>query len=330
MVVCPISPATSDAPWNSLPSMISPPPMPVPMVRPTTWRAAARRAQPPFAHRGAVGVVVERGREADALRDAVAQRKVAPPEVGRDDHEPLLAVERTGRAHADAREMRRASPPSGSSCRRSSPRSGPRCGPPRLRRPAFTSVGTERTPYVRDPSVVHRADHDVGAAEVDADDEFLRRSCGHVGWVMIVRRWRTRARHVTGREFAHALPMAERALAAARACRTAGTPVPRAPQLLNAVPAARTRTPARSGRTRSRVGVPMAERQVLRRRIVGHEHRASADQFRRAEQRQRAPWRPRAPGPAAATNLGGQRAVVRRCPAPPRALPGASSRASSP
>jgi hypothetical protein len=40
----PISPAMSDAPWNSAPSRISPPPIPVPIVRPITLRPP--RAEP--------------------------------------------------------------------------------------------------------------------------------------------------------------------------------------------------------------------------------------------------------------------------------------------
>src|SRR5438045_618908 len=67
-------------------------------------RSAARRALPPFADRRAVRVVVEGRRQIQSLADAIAQRKVSPAEVGCDDDDALVAIERAGRANAAAEE----------------------------------------------------------------------------------------------------------------------------------------------------------------------------------------------------------------------------------
>ena len=79
--------------------------MPVPIVSPTTLRAAARRALPPLAERRAVRVVVERRRQPEPVLDPIAQREILPAEVRRDEHDALLAIQRTRRAHADADEV---------------------------------------------------------------------------------------------------------------------------------------------------------------------------------------------------------------------------------
>src|SRR5207253_1294703 len=67
--------------------------------------AAARRAEPPLAHGGAVGVVVQRRWKLESRRDSLAQRKVTPSQVRCDDDNALFAIEWTGRADADAEKI---------------------------------------------------------------------------------------------------------------------------------------------------------------------------------------------------------------------------------
>ena len=55
--------------------------MPVPIVMPMACLAPAGRADPPFAEHGAVGVVVERDRKAEAVVDDLAQRHVYPAQI---------------------------------------------------------------------------------------------------------------------------------------------------------------------------------------------------------------------------------------------------------
>src|SRR5690606_34676909 len=52
------------------------------------------RAQPPLTIRRAVRIVVQRRRQTDRVRDEVAQREVAPPEVRRVDDGASSAVQR--------------------------------------------------------------------------------------------------------------------------------------------------------------------------------------------------------------------------------------------
>src|SRR5204862_1830185 len=63
---------------------------------------AARRSAPPLPVDRAVRVVVERCRQAEAFAHAVAQRHVGPAEIGRQQDDAGLGVERTRRADADA------------------------------------------------------------------------------------------------------------------------------------------------------------------------------------------------------------------------------------
>ena len=67
--------------------------------------AAARRAKPPLAHGRAVRVVVECRGQAQTRRDAIAQREIAPSEIRRDDDQSLLAIQRSGRADPDPKEI---------------------------------------------------------------------------------------------------------------------------------------------------------------------------------------------------------------------------------
>jgi len=62
----------------------------------------ARGAAPPFAENRAVRVVVERGRETEPLADSIAQRHVGPAEIGCQQHDARLGIERSRRADAHA------------------------------------------------------------------------------------------------------------------------------------------------------------------------------------------------------------------------------------
>ena len=74
---------------------------------------AARRADPPLAEHRAVGVVVERGGQAQPVVDDLPERQVHPAEVGREQHDAALGVERAGRADADAEDLGAAAPRAG-------------------------------------------------------------------------------------------------------------------------------------------------------------------------------------------------------------------------
>src|SRR5579862_7562504 len=62
-------------------------------------------AAPPFADCRAIGIVIKRRWEIDGRRNAITQWEVAPAEVGCDDDDAFGAVERAGRAHADAEKI---------------------------------------------------------------------------------------------------------------------------------------------------------------------------------------------------------------------------------
>src|SRR5262249_4856684 len=68
-------------------------------------RSAARRTLPPFADRRTVRVVVERRGKMESFGNPIAQREIPPAEIRRDDHESLLAIERSRRTNADADEI---------------------------------------------------------------------------------------------------------------------------------------------------------------------------------------------------------------------------------
>src|ERR1019366_6824195 len=133
-------------------------------------------ADPPFAERGAIRVVVERRAKPDIVRDPVAQREVVPAEVRRGDHETRLAVERARAADADAEKViargarfRHGLRDRGLDHRRDALDDRVRA----LRRERRQGVQPMLAAAVRR----HRADGDLRAAEVDAEDE----SCAHHG-----------------------------------------------------------------------------------------------------------------------------------------------------
>ena len=105
--------------------------MPVPMVMPIALRAPRAAPDPPFAQHGAVGVVVELGRQAEPVVDDLAQRQVHPAEVGGEQHDAALGVERARRADADAEDLGAAAARGGSARWRARPARP--AGPPRAR-----------------------------------------------------------------------------------------------------------------------------------------------------------------------------------------------------
>jgi len=66
---------------------------------------SARGADPPLAQHRAVGVVVELGREAEPVADDLAEGEVHPAEVGGEEHDAALGVERAGRADTDTEDL---------------------------------------------------------------------------------------------------------------------------------------------------------------------------------------------------------------------------------
>ena len=336
MVVCPISPATSDDPWYNAPSRIRPPPIPVPIVNPTTLRAPAAAPRPPFAQGRAIGVVVERRREPDADRvNAWRTGNCASRDSASTITMPAFAVER-----ARARRCRRqGSPPAWPPSRRSSPRiTSSTIWAMRsitLGARAPVAVGLERMAYSRLPSSDMRAGDDVGAAEVDADDvlpfagggmrdAWSWKGSGGTGGTR--RDWRD---HSTRPELAHAPPMAERA--PARAVPIAGR---------QEVVTSRRRVAGRAGRTRSAGRwVQKCDRRRAHRRgevqgrgVIGHEHARPPNQLGGPEQRELPGGVDRASWIAAATS---GRAVSAAPPittmraAPARSAARAGSRATA-
>ena len=104
--------------------------MPVPMVMPIACRAPRAAPHPPLAEHGAVGVVVERGRQAERGRGSIARSgKFTQPRFGVSSTMPLLRVER-------ARARRRPTP------RNSAPGTSRRVCVDGALRPAPTSRST--------------------------------------------------------------------------------------------------------------------------------------------------------------------------------------------
>src|SRR2546430_3388057 len=88
MVMCPISPAMSDLRRYTRPASTIPPPIPVPIVSPTTWlapRAAPRHHSPKLAQLASVSSVAGNPR-APAHRDRGG--KLAPAKVGGAEEHP--------------------------------------------------------------------------------------------------------------------------------------------------------------------------------------------------------------------------------------------------
>ena len=226
--------------------------MPVPIVIPTTLLPAARRALPPLAERRAVGVVVERRRQVERVADAVAQRKIPPAEVRRDDAR-CPSRDRADRVRRRPTPMKsaRGIPVCRDRVEDHALDRAPRSDRQRPRRRARRSSGCSARQLLRLPSARHRADHDVGAAEIDADDVLLRFVTGHArtsGLSEKRARARIAASHRRAVELAHAATMSERtALRTVPIARTAGQGVDRQ-RPTHAARADRTRTPAPSDR----------------------------------------------------------------------------------
>ena len=240
--------------------------MPVPIVMPIALPRAARRAEPPLAEHRAVGVVVERRRQAQPVVDALAQREVLPAEVRREQHDAALAVERARRADADAEDLGAGRLAPGRSRWRARP--APRAGPPRRWRPPPRASA-------RWPSATHgrsvlgdAADDDVGPAEVNAEYE-----SHHAPPRPDVAA--TAASDGRDRQLPHAAVMPQRA--DLRPVRGAGAAGERR-VLDDDVPrAARPEPEGRHRRPEDRHGRrPHRRREVQRRGVVGHEHAAPA------------------------------------------------------
>jgi len=135
-------------------------------------------AAPPFAKRRAVGVVVERDRQAHAMRDRIAQREVAPAQVGRDDDEASLAVEWPWRTHADPQEVPGLRAVLRDRIRHHLRDHGDDAVHHRFGA-AFRVRGFRADSDFATAILGHGPDHDVGTAQVDADD-VLRAGTGHV------------------------------------------------------------------------------------------------------------------------------------------------------
>src|SRR5512141_3005865 len=128
---------------------------------------ALSRTTPPLAKRRAVCVVVESCWKLDAIRDLIAEWKIAPSEIRRDDHDTARPVQRAWRSNADTQKV-------ASLCACRSARLGDdflheRCEAIDDRRRAF--LGVSRRHLHRDFSRAvnrHRASRDVGTAEVDS------------------------------------------------------------------------------------------------------------------------------------------------------------------
>jgi hypothetical protein len=63
------------------------------------------RSHPPLSENRAVSVVVERRRQREPLVDNPAQRQVHPAEIGCEQHDPALGIQRTGGAYPDADDL---------------------------------------------------------------------------------------------------------------------------------------------------------------------------------------------------------------------------------
>ena len=130
---------------------------------------APRRAHPPLAEDRAVGVVVELGGKPEPVANDLPQRQVDPAEVGREQHDAALGVERARRADADAEDLRAGQLPAGlarctrsaSATSRSTTSLGARLGVGRLGREAVQRAAV----------LGHAADDEVGSADVNAEDE---------------------------------------------------------------------------------------------------------------------------------------------------------------
>ena len=261
--------------------------------------APLRGADPPLAQHGAVGVVVERRREPQAVVDDLAQRQVDPAEVRREQHDAALGVERARRADADADDLRARAPPAWS---RRSP-AGPWRPAGRARRPRPPRRGSARS-------------------LARAARSRPRRRCRRRGWCRryqcpgrIARRSSTSLVAATAattgldRQLPHAAVMQQRT--DLRPVRRAG-PAGQRRVLQRRV----ARTPRAEAERRHRGAEDRHDRradrgaEVQRRRIVGDQQRGPRDQRRRgSEIRAR---RPRcAPGPARARRSPPRAPVVR-------------------
>jgi hypothetical protein len=129
---------------------------------------AAGRAHPPFPEHRAVGVVVQLGREAEAVSNDLPEREVHPAEVGGQQHDAAPGVERARRTHPHAEDLR---------ARQLSP--GPSQGLLRERdepvqHVAGAGLGLGRLGGERMEGAAvlgHAPHHQIGPADVNAEDE---------------------------------------------------------------------------------------------------------------------------------------------------------------
>ena len=259
--------------------------MPVPIVMPTTLRpprAAPRHHSPSVAQFASLSSVAGRS---DAARRSVAQREILPAEIRRDDHDARFAIERPGRADADAEEIARAprrSPPCVSAITSSiMPRDPIDDG-------VGAAIGERRDRSHRDLAAAvlrHRAGDDVRAAEVDADD-VTAPSTRHTGTGGLRTSREQASTTSVRRQLAHAAPMAERTpLRAVTIARPAGQAVvPRDRDVARRADRSRIRAPSVRRSPPSAFPSPMRDAAAPSRSSLSPR---PADQLRRCEEGKR-------------------------------------------
>ena len=144
---------------------------------------AARRPDPRLAQHGAIGVVVERRHQAEALGELGAQRHVHPAEIGGEEHHAGVPIERARGADADAEDLRLG---------QLTTQLGHRVMPHLDQRGhdgIRAACGVGRSRMIADDARTiggDGADHEIGAADVDAENPLHRvvsGGCGAVkGW----------------------------------------------------------------------------------------------------------------------------------------------------
>ena len=142
--------------------------MPVPSVSSTTSEQPAAAPDARLAEHRAVGVVVDRDRQPDALGHHLVEGDVVQRRIGRLDRHPGPRVERAGDAEADRLDAVAHGGPD------LLDRVGDHLHESVLVETVDRTVGTVMDREVR----VDRAGQELGAAEVDADDASLEHA-GH-------------------------------------------------------------------------------------------------------------------------------------------------------
>ncbi|OLB12605.1 MAG: hypothetical protein AUH07_07685 [Gemmatimonadetes bacterium 13_2_20CM_70_9] len=145
MVMCPISPAMSDLPRYTRPASTIPPPIPVPIVSPTTWlapRAAPRHHSPKIAQLASLSSVAgipsapaTRSRSGKLTQPRLGVSSTTPVVVSSGPGDPIpspaISLPRAAAIEARASFMMRLSTPSA---------------------PCSGSVGSETRPSTSEPS----------------------------------------------------------------------------------------------------------------------------------------------------------------------------------